>query len=156
MKNGYYSSTYFFINDLAHVTGMKLRHDMNMSLWKYWDGNISLVKYWELERVTGLKQHYAAFYDKEHAISVINTLLSEFELSIADMEEVWGTPQLHTEKGYCSMDDYPGYAYHSLCHMFGAMLSDTDIFYREDILTIAVDGAPDNVLDDIDNKYLYS
>lgn len=156
MKDGFYLSTYLYINDLAYLTEIELRHDMNVSLWKKSGNNIELVKYWELERVTGLKQHKRAFYDKEHANSVINQLLSEFHLTINDMNEVWGTPELDTNSDYNSLVDYNQYCYHSVCHLFSSLLMDTDIFYNENILSLAVDGAPDNLLDQhIENKFYY-
>lgn len=33
MNNGYYLSTYLHINEVAHLTGMRIRHDQNVSLW---------------------------------------------------------------------------------------------------------------------------
>lgn len=157
MKDGYYLATYFFINDLAYLTGIELRHDMNMSLWKK-DGNkIKLIRYWELERVTGFKQHRKAFYSVEHAKYIINQLLSEFHLSMDDMIEVWGTPQLDTCNDYHSLEDYNEFCYHSICHLFSSMFLDSTIFYQEKILSLAVDGVPDNVLDmNIEDKNYYT
>lgn len=157
MKNGYYLSTYFFINKLAHITNTELRHDMNMSLWKL-DGNkVELVKYWELERVTGIKQHNRAFFDENHAKEVMEQLLGELDLSLDDINEIWGTPEIATVNDYHSLDKYKDYCYHSICHLFSSLLMDTEKFNSEEIISLAVDGAPDNVIDlDIEDKYYYT
>lgn len=156
MKDGFYLSTYFYINELAYITDIELRHDMNMSLWEKKGNVVKLLRYWELERVTGLKQHRKAFFDTEHAKIVINKLLAEFNLSINDMNEIWGTPQLDTCDDYHSLDDYNQYCYHSICHLFSSLLMDTDVFHKENVLSLEVDGAPDNVLDlEIENKNYY-
>ena len=156
MKDGFYLATYFYINELAYITDIELRHDMNMSLWEKKGNVVKLLRYWELERVTGLKQHRKAFYDVNHAKTVINKLLAEFNLSIDDMNEIWGTPQLDTSKDYHSLDDYNKYCYHSICHLFSSLLMDTELFHKENILSLEVDGAPDNVIDlDIENKKYY-
>ena len=150
-------STYFFINKLAHITNTELRHDMNMSLWQL-DGNkVELVKYWELERVTGIKQHNRAFFDENHAKEVIEQLLGELDLSLDDMNEIWGTPEIATVNDYHSLDQYKEYCYHSICHLFSSLLMDTQKFNSEEIISLAVDGAPDNVIDlDIEDKYYYT
>jgi len=44
MKDGFYLSTYLFINDLAYLTRIELRHDMNLSLWEKNDNNVKLVR----------------------------------------------------------------------------------------------------------------
>jgi uncharacterized protein (UPF0128 family) len=53
LKNGYYIFAYIEINKFANYykTDTK-RHDQNLSLWKYNNGNLSLVRYWELERLS--------------------------------------------------------------------------------------------------------
>ena len=157
MKNGYYLSTYFFINKLAHITNTELRHDMNMSLWHLEDNKVELVKYWELERVTGIKQHNRAFFDENHAKKVIEQLLGEMNLSLDDINEIWGTPEIDTVHDYHSLNQYKDYCYHSICHLFSSLLMDTKKFNSEEIISLAVDGAPDNVIDlDIENKYYYT
>jgi carbamoyltransferase len=157
MVDGYYLSTYLFINKLAHLTNIPLRHDQNISLWKKRGMKIELIRYWELERVTGLKHHELAFFDEQQAVQVINQLLEEFNLTIHDMKGVWGTPQLATGEDYHSLSDYSEFSYHSLCHLFSSLFLDSELFYSEDIIALAVDGAPDNVVDlNIDNKYYYS
>lgn len=157
MKNGYYLSTYLYINQLAYLTKKELRHDQSVALWKKENEKIELVHYWELERVTGLKQHRRAFYDVQQAKTLINHLLEEYNLIMDDMVEVWGTPELDTVCDYHSIQDYNNLCYHSLCHLYSSMLMDTDIYYHDNMLSFAIDGAPDNLVDvDIENKEYYA
>ncbi len=156
MKDGYYLSTYLYINSLAYVEKVPLRHDQNLSLWKKSGTKIELVRYWELERITGLKQHERAFYNTKQAYEVIAKLLAKCNITLNDIVEIWGTPQLDTTKDYHSLEDYPELSYHSLCHLFSALLLDSNVFYNHDMITLAVDGAPDNVIDhDIEHKNYY-
>mgnify|MGYP005782499947 FL=1 len=157
MKDGYYLSTYLYINKLAYLTDIDLRHDMNMSLWYKQGNDIELIRYWELERVTGFKQHQKAFYDIDEAHEFIDDLLKQEGLTIDQIEEIWGTPELDTVEDYHSLNEYPLYCYHNICHLFATLLSDTKKFSNETILAIAVDGVPDNLIDqDIENKKYYS
>lgn len=157
MKDGFYLSTYLFINDLAYLTNVELRHDMNLSLWYKSGNDIKLIKYWELERVTGLKQHRKAFYNVEQAKEIINQLLLEFNLNIDDINDIWGTPQIDTCNDFTSLNEYSEYCYHSICHLFSSLLADTEKFNNNNILSLAVDGVPDNVIDlNIEDKYYYT
>lgn len=157
MDNGYYLSTYLNIDELAHLMNINLRHDQNVSLWKKENNNIKLIHYWELERITGKKGHKKSFYSKEQAMEFINVLLEEYNLTIDDMKEVWGTPQLQTCDDYHSLDEYKDLSYHSISHLFSSILLDTDLFYTEDIIGLAVDGAPDIVMDpNLHKKKYYS
>ncbi|MGL5440439.1 MAG: hypothetical protein ACRDA4_08710 [Filifactoraceae bacterium] len=153
MKHSYYLSTYLFINELAFLTDIDLRHDMNVSLWKKTGDKIDLLRYWELERVTGLKQHRKAFYDVNQAKMFINELLKEFDLTLNDIEEVWGTPELSTGNDLDFMEQFPEYCHHSMGHMFGSVLMDSEIFFNEKIVSIVVDGAPDNVIELLENMF---
>lgn len=147
MKNGYYLSVYTHIHPLAHVYKIDLRHDHHMALWKKQDSQITLVHYWEFERRSGLKKHNLSFIDLEACKSTINGMLKEYDLSLSDMVEVWGTPGLETDSTISSFSVEEPYAYHSLCHLFSGMLVDSDIFYKQKILAFALDGGPDNVVD---------
>lgn len=157
MKDGYYLSTYLYINPLAFLCKGELRHDQNISLWKKASNKVELVHYWELERVTGLKQHGRAFYDKEQAVRLINYLLGRYNLSMDDMVEVWGTPELDTVTDYHCINDFRNFCYHNICHLFSSLLMDTELFRKENILCLAVDGAPDNLVDvNIETKKYYT
>lgn len=157
MKDGYYLSTYLFINSLAYLTKKESRHDQSISLWKKEGADIKLIHYWELERVTGLKQHRRAFYSMEQAKEVINKLLETYNLSINDMVEIWGTPELDTSNDYHSVEENKALCYHSVCHLFSSLLMDTKLYQNENIIGLAVDGAPDNIIDlDIEKKNYYT
>lgn len=157
MKNGFYLSTYVFIDPLSHLTRCECRHDMNISLWEKRDNRIKLVHYWELERVSGEKNHKTSFYDIEHAKKVINMLLSKYNLSINDMVEVWGTPGISTQNDCDCANDFPEFAFHSICHLFSSLLLNTDIFYNQNILALSVDAGPDTVIDpNANSKFFYT
>ena len=157
MRDGFYLATYLHIDPLAYLMKIRGRHDQNMSLWKKENNNIKLVHYWELERLTGLKQHGRCFYDLTHAREVINQILSEYQLTISDMNEVWGTPGLSTCDNYHSLNDFPELSYHSICHLWSAIMMDTQVFYNNNIIGLAVDTSPDKEVDtNVSVKNFYS
>ena len=147
MKDGFYLSVYSNISELACLINVGLRDNHNMSLWKKSGSQIALIRYWEFERLSGFKQHKMSFYNVEHAKSVINDLLSEYSLTIDDMEEVIGTPGLATCDDYSSLSEFPDYTYHSIAHLFSGIMMDTNMFYNENMIAIAADGGPDNIVD---------
>ena len=156
MKKGYYLSCYIAVSDIGYVIEEHIRHDQNMALWYYDGESVKLVHYWEFERYTGLKHQEIPFYSVEQAITVVNELLKEYDLSLDKLEAVWGTPELC---GYCKtdLDDMMGsldkrFAVHSYAHLFSSILSDSKAFYENDILALEVDGGPDGAYD----KGLYS
>ena len=157
MKNGYYLSTYTDVDPVSYLLGIKTRHDHNISLWKKEDENLHLVHCWELERITRLKHHDKPFYNKSHAISFINKLLKEYNLSFGDMIEVWGSPKLATSSDYTSVDDYKDISYHSIAHLFSSIFMDSDIFYNDNIIGLSLDGGPDHLIDNQSrNKNFYA
>ena len=156
MKDGYYLSTYLHIGEISFLRRLNFRHDQNISLWLKRSNKVELVHYWEIERITGIKEQYYSFYNYDQAVGLINQLLKQYNLSIGDMQEVWGTPQLQTCNDYFSLYDYPNLEYHSVAHLFSSMLMDTDIFYNNPILSLAVDGGPDKVLDLDSHRKFYA
>lgn len=145
MKNGYYLSAYIHIDKLANQLKTAQRHDANIALWKKSDNDIELVHYWELERRTRIKKHRIAFYNVEEAKYYINKLLSVYQLTIDDMVQIIGTPELMTiESNHETFGNIP---YHTKCHLASSMFMDTDIFKNENIIAIAVDGGPDCIYD---------
>ena len=157
MKDGYYLSTYTDVDTLSYLLDIRTRHDHNISLWRKKGNNIKLIHYWELERITRLKHHDRPFYDKLHAISFINKLLKEYNLSFNDMIEVWGTPALSTSNDYTSVDDYKDISYHSIAHLFSSIFMDSDYFYEDNIIGLALDAGPDHLLDlESRNKNFYA
>lgn len=147
MKNGYYLSTYLYINDLFYCYDITLRHDQNIALWRKKGNNIELIHFWELERISGLKAHNRPFLNVDHAKCFINNLLRQYGLNIDDMVEIWGTPGLDTCNDYHTLEQYPDYTYHSMAHLFSSLLLNTEIFYTEDFIALAVDGGSDEVVD---------
>ena len=155
MRDGYYLATYLQIGEIANIYRINLRHDFNMSLWLKEGNRISLVHYWELERVTGIKKHFIPIYDIDKAKDIINSLLKEHNLNLNDMNEVWGTPGLQTCNDYHSLVDYPQFSYHSIAHLYSAIMADSEKFYNENIIGLAVDSAPDVLCDHIQEKDFY-
>lgn len=151
MKDGYYLSTYIHIHPLAYAYKMMIRHDQNMSLWKKCGENIRLVRYWELERITGQKQHSLSFASTEKAINFIENLLKKEGIKLEDICEIWGTPEIETNKDYYN-SHCETFQIHNMAHLYSGILCNTDIFYNENILAFSVDGGPDNVLDNGDIK----
>lgn len=146
MKEGYYLSVYIDINEVAHAYQMNLRHDQNMSLWKYKSGQIELVRYWELERLSGFKGHSISFQDKKSAISFINSCLAEYALSLNDIQGIWGCPILDNSfETFWNINDE--IADHAFSHLYCTLLANTEIFYSSTILGFAVDGGPDTIID---------
>lgn len=148
MRDGYYLSTYLHCNKLTNLMHISVRHDQNLSLWEKKGEEVRLVHYWELERLTRYKMHGISFYDKEHLCNFINSLLKEYNLSMDDMCEIWGTPEIDRGEEYAYINDYPGIAYHSIAHLFSGLLLDTDKFYNDNIIGLSVDGGPDSVVDE--------
>lgn len=157
LRNGYYLSIYSEIDPIMSVMQFSLRHDHNMSLFRVSEDKIELIHHWEFERITGLKHHRVAFYNKSDAIEFINSLLAEYELDISDMEEIIGVPQLSTCDDYHCLEEIPDISYHSICHIFSSVIVNSDIFHNENIIALAFDGGPDNLIDEfVYSKYLYS
>ncbi|MCL2719371.1 MAG: hypothetical protein FWE14_11395 [Lachnospiraceae bacterium] len=155
MKNGYYLAAYLHIDEIAHLYEFRIRHDQNVSLWKKQDNCLTLVHYWELERITGIKRHGLSLFNRKQAEDLLNTLLSRYDLCLENMEAIIGTPLLDTIDDYHSNADFPTQSYHSIAHMFSALMVDTQIFYNNTILGFAVDGGPDTVMDKNVNKKNY-
>lgn len=147
MKDGYYLSTYLHIDETASILEIAIRHDQNLSLWFKEGEHVQLVHCWELERISGIKKYNTSFYNIAQAKELINDLLSTYNLTLNDMQEVWGTPQLESVNDYHSLFIYQQVSYHSIAHLFSTIMQNTDIFYNENIIGLAVDGAPDNVID---------
>ncbi|MFB7814489.1 carbamoyltransferase C-terminal domain-containing protein [Paenibacillus chitinolyticus] len=147
MQDGYYLSAYLHIDPLDHLLGTIIRHDQNAALFQKSGRTVKLIRLWELERVTGIKEHYVSFHSPEQAKRVLNELLKPLGLSLRDMVEIWGTPGLQTVGDYHSVQEYRDLSYHSISHLFSAVMADSDVFYNKRILGFAVDGGPDGVVD---------
>lgn len=151
MKNGYYISCYFSIDRICNLFDVSLadRHDQNMALWFVEDGRINLIAYWELERYTRIKHFNKAWFDKKQIYNVINQLLKPYDLTVNDIVHFFGTPELDDEISY---DNSTMYTYHNLCHLFSAILLDSEAFYNRNILGMALDYGSDYETENVDNR----
>ncbi|WP_287492394.1 carbamoyltransferase C-terminal domain-containing protein [Sellimonas sp.] len=157
MENGYYLSLYIAADRISFLCDFSLRGDQNISLWKLVDKKLSLIHVWELERITGIKGHDMSFMDKEKACMFLNELLKRYDLCLDDIKEIWGLPLLDTCSDYHSMDTYKNIAYHSIGHIFSALMFDTNLFYNSNMLVLSVDGGPDGCVDyEKDEKPYYA
>jgi carbamoyltransferase len=147
LKNGYYLSTYLHIDPLDHLLDKIVRHDQNLALFKVTDDHVELIRFWELERISGVKEHHLSFHSLEQAYKTINLLLSPLNITLDDIEEIWGTPGLDTTSDYHTLNDYPELSYHSISHLFSSILLNPEKFYEDKIIGFAVDGGPDGVVD---------
>lgn len=149
MKDGFYLSAYISIDEIGNLYNLiSDRHDMAIALWKKENEKITLVRYWEIERLSRTKHHDTPFYNKEYAKETISNLLAKEKLTFDDIIEIWGCPKLGNSSN-CK-DFY----YHSISHLFSSLMIDSDIFYNEKILSLALDLKSDNETDErIPNSY---
>ncbi|MFD7438805.1 carbamoyltransferase C-terminal domain-containing protein [Streptomyces sp. NPDC059861] len=123
------------------------RHDHNVSLWRRGPDSVELVRHWELERISGQKHHSWPLYTPERAEAFLSHLLAGEGLTLADVSVSWGTPGL---PGYAPLPVPQGakaLPVHSLAHLFSGLLLDTRLFKEANIIAMAVDAAPDLVLE---------
>lgn len=145
MKNGYYLSAYISIDKIGNLYKLiSNRHDMAIALWKKDEDDVTLVRYWELERLSRIKHHDIPFFDEKSAKDVIASLLAEEDLNIDDIIEIWGCPKLCNKLEYEEEKFY----FHSISHIFSSLLIDSDIFYNDKILSLALDLKSDNETDE--------
>jgi carbamoyltransferase len=145
MKDGYYLSTYLSPPGIPRLVNVWPRHDLNVSLWSKSGSALTLEAHWELERISGRKQHGAATVTAHATRDVISTLLSSHDLRLDDVNEIWGTPGIDTSADYGWAP--PHLPFHSISHLFSAVMQDSDAFYGGKILGLAVDGIPDWIID---------
>ncbi|GFI65138.1 nebramycin 5' synthase [Lachnospiraceae bacterium] len=151
MKNKYYLSSYITQNELAHLIKSEMRTNQGIALWEVDGDNVTLLKYWELERITGMKKHNIPFYSLDDMKSFINDRLSEFNLSLDDIDEVLGTPELDSQSDNAVYKlGNNDFSIHTICHICSAILSEMRVFNNETIVALAVDGGPDGY---VQNKY---
>lgn len=145
--DGYYLSAYVEIDQLGNIYKFAHRHDQNIALWQVQQKEVQLIHYWELERLSGVKKHQYSFFDKHQFNALMDGLLEPYGLSMEDIVEVWGTPELGDGEGYMSIKRYPEFSYHSMCHLASCLLMDTNIYHHEKVLAFSVDGGSDIVSD---------
>ena len=156
MKNGYYLSVYSEVDPVANMLQISQRHDHNMALWYKEAKRVTLLRHWELERFTGFKQHSIAFFSRDDYLGFIQKRLAEYGLSLVDIVEIFGDP-CPSERSAClaAVHQYPDISNHAIFHLYASLLSDTKLFHNETVVALAMDGAPDIVLDGSsrDKKY---
>ncbi|MFE5199027.1 carbamoyltransferase C-terminal domain-containing protein [Streptomyces sp. NPDC056601] len=147
MKDGYYLSVYANPVGLQRVLNTTYRHDANVSLWHRQQSQVDLIAHWEIERISGQKQHRTPFLDRDHLTDFLTERLAEHALTLADMQEIWGTPDIDTVSDYHLGDDYPEMSYHALSHLYSALLLDSDSYFQGTTLGFAVDRGPEFVIE---------
>ena len=147
LKDGYYLPFYSEIDPIFHIFNSSVRHDHNMTLFRKTEKYVEIVHHWEFERISGIKHHDVAFYEKSDAVEFIDILLSEVSLTLNDMQEVIGLPELSTCDDYHSVKDIVNITYHSVCHLFSSMVMDTDIFHNQNIIALSFDAGSDYLVD---------
>ncbi|MEU6314792.1 hypothetical protein, partial [Streptomyces sp. NPDC047014] len=123
------------------------RHDHNLSLWRRTPDRVELVRHWELERISGQKHHSWPLYTPERAETFLAHLLAGEGLTPDDITVSWGTPGLPAHQPLTVPPGAEGLPLHSLGHLFSGILTDTALFRESVIIGLAVDAAPDLVLE---------
>jgi len=156
MKDGIYVTAYLYYNEIGYYYNWSSRHDPNITIWKKANNDICILKTVEVERLSGLKQHTVAFKDAETVHKIIEEELRKLDINIKDVIEIWGTPILDNGAvtNY-SMDELPEYTYHIVCHLFSSIMMDSEKFYNDEILGLAMDYGPDTVIDNYSGQYNY-
>ncbi|QUI21901.1 carbamoyltransferase [Vallitalea pronyensis] len=152
MKDGFYISAYINISKLGNLYHAGHRHDACIALWKKEEQDVSLVHYWELERLTGLKQQRLSFFDITQFKNIINDLLKDYAITLDDIVEIWGVPELQEDDSYLSKHMFPEYTLHGMAHLTSCLLMDMDLFRHEKILAFSVDGGSDSYIDAYDRQ----
>ncbi len=81
----------------------------------------------------------------------VNGLLKSYDLTLDDLVEVWGTPELEKEPVKYLTEMQKDSAIHTVAHLYSGLLSDTELFHKSNIVALAVDGGPDGY---ISNRYV--
>lgn len=158
MKDGYYVSSYLSPPGLCRVIGGWQRHDGNISLWRKDGSEVRLLKHVELERLTGLKHDGTPTLTADGSAKLIESVISEFGISLEEMVEFWGTPGIGKDHVTAPFRRLPaaGIARHSIAHLLSGVLMDTAQFYNETIIGMALDAGPDNVNESGEPRHLYA
>ena len=145
MKSGYYVSAFVCCNELQNVLDIKLRHDQTIALW-YFDGdkNVKLVRYWELERISGYKQRPKAFFDTKAFFELLQTLLHQENLSLDDINDIWGTKEIEKSTEYRDFFANTNIAFHSIAHMMSCMYYGNSQPFSTDMVLLSLDAGPDS------------
>lgn len=156
MDDGYYLATYLNPAGIHRIANVRLRHDHNISLWEKRGSEVRLLRHWVFERISGQKTHRTPFASDEDQRRFIERLLGTVGLRLTDMQEIWGTPGLDTAHDYDMTAQYPDIAFHSISHLFSAVLMRSAVFFDENIIGLAVDRGPDRLVDRVSKPYWYA
>ncbi|HZM75038.1 MAG TPA: carbamoyltransferase C-terminal domain-containing protein [Candidatus Limnocylindrales bacterium] len=150
----YYLSCY--LSPPGEFSVLAQRHDHSVALWRRSGRQVELVRLWEVERISGQKHHAWPLYTPRRAAAFLDWLLASEDLSLADVQQVWGTPGLPKYAPLTVAAGARQFPVHSLAHLFSGLLLDTELFKTETIIGMAVDGAPDTVLDEQSPEFWYA
>ncbi|MER5431785.1 carbamoyltransferase C-terminal domain-containing protein [Streptomyces sp. NPDC002588] len=153
-RGAYVVSSYLSPSGLSAFTAR--RHDQNVALWHVDQQAVTLVRYWEIERLSGIKHHPLPLYDARSSADLLDILLAQEGLTRADVSEIWGTPGLEVNEVLPAFDRR-GLPAHSLAHLFSGLCMDSDKFQESDIIALAMDAAPDFLLEStVLDEYWYA
>ncbi|MBF6169555.1 hypothetical protein IU486_33275 [Streptomyces gardneri] len=155
MIDGLYLSTFFDIGPLKNLLDIRLRHDHGAALWELDSGALRLRRYWEFERISGIKQHSRALYDRPQARRLLQHLLAEEGADLRDVVEIWGTPGIETSTDY--QRTFGGaYAFHGMAHLMTALFCQNQAPFTEPVVAMSLDAGPDCLFEpDAYNRHYY-
>jgi predicted NodU family carbamoyl transferase len=136
-----------YLTPPGDLSVLSARHDHCVALWRRTGRRVELARMWEVERISGQKHHAWPLYTTGRTEDFLEALLAQEGLGLADVRTVWGTPGLPHAAPIGIPRGAEKFPVHSLAHLFGGLLMDTELFRNETIVAMAMDGAPDTVLD---------
>ena len=152
--DGYYLSCYCDIDEIGNTLKVSSRHDHNVSLWKKEKNKIELVYHWELERLSGYKHHGIPFFSKEDFYTYIDSMINDIGIK---REEIIGYIGMNGVEKNFALPANDTFSVHSLCHLYTSIGMDSELYYTQKILALALDGEPDSISDpDMRKKYFYT
>jgi carbamoyltransferase len=132
------------------------RHDHGLALWQRRDSRVVLRKIWEFERISGQKHHYWPLFTQQRTDELLGSLLAAEGLTTADISASWGTPGLPGYRPIVPPAGAEAFPLHSLAHLFSGLVLDSELFRTETIVGMALDHAPDFVLETRNPSYWYA
>src|ERR1700690_1057995 len=144
-----------YISPPGAMSIVNFRHDQNIALWRRSGRTIDLVRVWELERLSGQKHHHWPLFTAERIEAMLDDLLSIEGLRLSDISTSWGTQGIPKAVELAVPPGGEAFPVHSMAHLFSGLMMDHEIFEKETIIALAVDGGPDFTLDAEDKQYWY-
>lgn len=155
-KNGVTYSLSCYMSPPGELAVLAPRHDQSIALWRHTGRRIELARLWEIERISGQKHHAWPLYTPERAETFLSHLLAQENLTLTDITHTWGTPGLPHSRPLTLPAGAEKFPIHSVAHLFSGLLMDTELFKNETIIAMAMDSAPDAVLDTQSPEYWYA